>query len=212
MPLRNQNHVKGQTAPLILASASPRRAELLAQAGIRFQVIVSATPEPAEKPAIVPAELWPTCLAYMKAAAVRDQLSSRDNRPRNEIILAADTIVLLGEGRRARILNKPRDRGHARVMLRALSGKSHRVITGLALFQGERFRLGSATAVCRMKRLSPAALNGYLDTGLWRGKAGAYGIQDAHDPFVQLISGEFSTVVGLPMSLLQSEFATFIKE
>jgi septum formation protein len=198
---------------LILASASPRRAELLTEAGMGFEVVVSAAEEPEEKPAGLPVEVWPMCLAFMKATAVRGQIKERRGM-KDAVILGADTIVVEG----GRILNKARDRGHARRMLSSLRGKTHRVVTGIALVQGEgkgreeRVRLSSAEALCRVKRVSDAWLERYLDSGLWKGKAGAYGIQDPLvDPFVELVEGEFGTVVGLPVKLVQSELASFVK-
>ena len=193
---------------LILASASPRRAELLRDAGIRFTVVVSPAEEPEEIPAGIPIELWPMCLAHMKAMAVREKLKTQKAKLKTGVILAADTIVVEGD----RILNKAADRAHARRMLMSLRGKTHRVITGIALVRGERVRLASAEATCRVKRFSTALLESYLDSNLWRGKAGAYGIQDEHDPFVKLMRGEFSTVVGPPMGLVQSELASFAKD
>jgi septum formation protein len=195
---------------IILASASPRRAELLREAGVKFEVVVSPAEEPERKPGGVPTEIWPMCLAYMKAKAVREHVGGRKGtgskrKVEGRVILAADTIVVEGE----RILNKARDRGHARQMLLGLQGKTHRVITGICLMQGERVRLATAEAVCRVKRMSRAWLEEYLDSGLWKGKAGAYGIQDEGDPFVELVRGEFTAVVGLPMGLVQSELASF---
>ena len=202
--------------PLILASASPRRAQLLSEAGITFTVIVSPNHEPERKPAAIPTDLWPMCLAYMKATAVQRKLGTRNSNPKTPTILAADTIVVAGTAPHERILNKARDRAHARQILQSLQGQTHRVITGICLLQasggGERVRLASATALCRIRKKSRAWLEDYLDSGLWRGKAGAYGIQDAHDPFVDLLAGDFSTVVGLPMPLVQSELASFQKD
>ena len=194
--------------PIILASASPRRAELLRAAGIAFGVKVSPAHEPERKPAGIPVDLWPMCLAWMKARAVHDALP---RKAREKIILAADTIVV-DDSAGEQILNKAKDRAHARRMLTGLMGKTHRVITGVALMQGERVRLASAQATCRVRKVSAKWLTGYLDSGLWQGKAGAYGIQDAHDPFIHLVSGEFSTVVGLPMGLVTRELATFFEE
>ena len=188
---------------IILASASPRRAELLRAAGIEFTVQVSPHPEPARKPAGIPVKIWPMCLAYMKAAAVQRHLP----RPsKGTVIVAADTIVVVGE----KILNKARDRSHARQILTSLSGRIHRVITGICLMSadGSRQRLASSQATCKLT-LTRRQLDAYLDTNLWKGKAGAYGIQDDHDPFVTLLSGEFTTVVGLPMKLLRRELASF---
>ena len=198
---------------IVLASASPRRAELLREAGIRFEVVVSPAEEPERKPAGIPVELWPMCLAYMKAMAVKRKLETRNSkretrnakREMKSLILAADTIVVEGD----RILNKAADRAAARRMLWSLRGKRHRVITGIALVRGDAVRLASAEAMCKVGRFSRAFLERYLDSGLWKGKAGAYGIQDEGDPIVTLVTGEFSTVVGLPIPLVQSELSTF---
>ncbi len=116
------------------------------------------------------------------------------------IVLGADTIVVLG----GKTLGKPRDRAHARRMLERLSGTTHEVITGLALLRGETSRFSRAVSVCRIRRLSPGFC-AYLDSGLWKGKAGAYGIQDHDDPWVSLVEGEWSNVVGLPLKLLAHE-------
>jgi septum formation protein len=193
-------------APLILASASPRRAELLTEAQIPFRVVVSPAHEPEHKPPGIPIDLWPMCLAYMKAIAVQQHLPKRQ---RHSLILAADTIVVDDH----RILNKAKDRPHARRMLRSLRGRTHRVITGIALLQGEKLRLSSAQALCRIKRVSDAFIERYLDSGLWKGKAGAYGIQDAHhDPFISLLSGDITTVIGLPIPLVRAELRSFAKD
>ncbi|HVS69928.1 MAG TPA: Maf family protein [Phycisphaerae bacterium] len=192
---------------IILASASPRRAELLRAAGMAFEVRVSPAEEPARKPAVVAVEVWPAVLAYGKAAAVRAALGKRGL---GAVIVGADTIVVSEGGE---ILNKAADRGHARRMLRGLSGKRHRVITGLCLMCGERVRMTYAEAVCRLKKLTERGLEAYLETGLWRGKAGAYGLQDVRkDPFVVLEAGEADTVIGLPVELLKRELASFAKE
>lgn len=183
---------------LILASASPRRAELLARAGYRFKTMPSPVEEPARRLRTIPLELWPTALAFLKAYAVQQQLGD----PR-ATILGADTIVLLD----GKVLGKPRDRRHARQMLRTLSGRRHQVITGLALLRGPVHRFSRAVSVCRIRTLTAGWLETYLDSGLWRGKAGAYGIQDHDDPWVSLVRGEWSNVVGLPMELLARELA-----
>jgi septum formation protein len=206
---------KTKTPAIILASASPRRAELLRDAGISFTVSVSPADEPEVKPSGIPTELWPMCLAYMKATAVQRTLSAQSFRART--ILAADSIVVAGTAPREKILNKAADRSHARRILSALNRKTHRVITGCCLLRGDRIRLFSATATCKLT-LSKSQLEAYLDSNQWRGKAGAYGIQDpashagAADPFVRLFSGEITTVVGLPIPLVQSELASFLED
>lgn len=186
---------------LILASASPRRRELLAAAGYEFKALTSPDEEPTLCPKGVMPEIWPVCLAYAKAQAVR-----RHYKIRHATIIGADTIVILD----GKILGKPRDRRHARTMLSELSGKKHEVITGLALIGDQQEKLLKAVSVCKMKKLSPRELEAYLDSGLWQGKAGAYGIQD-EDPFVSLLSGEWENVVGLPIKLLKKELKTFRK-
>ncbi len=184
--------------PLILASASPRRAELLSQAGYRFDIMPSKARELAHRPHCIPVELWPACVAFHKALAVAA------HAPPGKLILAADTIVVVD----GKILNKAANRAAARRMLSLLSGKHHRVLTGLALIGHGQRLMAVAESVLKMRRLRPAELEVYLDSQLWRGKAGAYGIQDENsgcDPFVHLISGEWSNVVGLPMHLLRKQ-------
>ena len=188
--------------PLVLASGSPRRAELLRQAGFKFSVIKSHIPELSRRPRSVPIKIWPICLALRKASAVAGKLKHP------AIVIGADTIVVLD----GKIINKARDRAHGRQILQSLSGKKHAVITGIALIKADTCRLAVATSVCRMKKLSPRWLQKYLDSGLWKGKAGAYGIQNHDDPVVQLISGEWSNVVGLPMGLLKQELESFLQE
>jgi len=186
--------------PFILASASPRRAELLQSAGYKFTVHVSPAREPAHKPANIPTDVWPAVLAAIKAQAVQQHLRTK------KLIVAADTIVVCEN----RILNKAHNRAHAGRMLSSLFDKQHQVITGLAFLQQDRLRLARAVATCYIKRPTNAWLDAYLDSNLWRGKAGAYGIQDpSAEKLVKLIAGEWSTVVGLPMQLLASELRSF---
>lgn len=184
----------GRNIDLVLASASPRRAELLRDAGYQFRVVKSALSEPSRRPASVPIRAWPLCLALRKAQSVAAHIRT------NAIVIGADTIVVHD----GRIINKAANRRHAREILRSLSGTTHQVITGLVLLCGDECRLESVVSICRMKTLSERRLEAYLNSNLWRGKAGAYGIQDSpHDPFVRLISGEHSNVMGLPMETLR---------
>ena len=179
---------------LVLASASPRRAELMRKAGYRFRVAKSALHEPARRPESVPIRVWPVCLALRKAQGV-----VHTQRP-DSIIIGADTIVVHDR----RIINKAATRRHAEAILRGLSGTTHEVITGLVVLRGDQCRMESVVSICLMKRLSEQQLQNYLDSNLWRGKAGAYGIQDSpQDPFVTLIAGEHSNVMGLPLATLQ---------
>lgn len=185
---------------LVLASASPRRAELLSEAGYRFEVMTSLAREPALRPRQVPIDVWPCVLAHIKAASVQ-----RQSRNPRALIVGADTIVVL----RGRVMNKARNRTHARHMLARLFGHQHQVITGIALLRGERLRLARAVSTCFVRWPSESWLEEYLDSGLWKGKAGAYGIQDG-DKLVRLVAGEFTNVMGLPMELLARELESFV--
>lgn len=189
---------------IVLASASPRRLELLASAGYTPEVRACSIAEPEVRPEYVPIDLWPMMLAFLKARNV--QASLRDPRA---TVIGADTIVVLHD----EILGKPKDVRHARAMLEGLSGKRHDVITGLAVLRGTQQRLTRAISVCKIKRLRAEWLDDYLHSGHWRGKAGAYGIQDdRREEFVTLVSGEWSNVVGLPMKLLAAELQSLRNE
>ena len=180
---------------LILGSASPRRKELLAQLGIVPDAIlppdIDETPKRGELPR-------PYCarMAAEKAAAVQAGA--------DDIVLCADTTVALGR----RILGKPADAGEAAAFLTSLGGRRHEVITAVAVRRGARLWAREVVSVVKFKRLSDIELNGYLASGEWQGKAGAYGIQGLAGAFVPWMQGSFTGVVGLPVAetaqLLQS--------
>lgn len=181
--------------PLILASGSPRRRQLLEEAGYEFQVI--APHEDAECGVCSqngPAGLV-TDLAFRKAAAVRSQLSL----PQGAALVAADTVAECD----GFVLGKPRDEAHARAMLRQLRGKAHRVLSGVCVWPLDRAEPLIRVAVTQlmMDDLSDEAIDEYLATGEWRGKAGAFGYQDRLG-WVHVIEGSESNVVGLPMEML----------
>ena len=172
---------------LILGSASPRRRELLAQIGLTPDAIIA--PDIDEDP--VRGELpRPYCarMAREKAAAIP--------AGPDEIVLCADTTVALGR----RILGKPRDAGEAAAFLVALGGRRHQVFTAVAVKRGDRLWQREVVTAVKMKRLSDDELNGYLASGEWQGKAGAYGIQGRAGAFFPWISGSFTGVVGLPVA------------
>lgn len=174
---------------LILASASPRRRNLLEEAGYRFEVHPADIDEENYPVNLLPGELA-LRLAREKAAAVARQYP-------DAVVLAADTVVAFGD----MILGKPRDAEHARQMLTLLAGTTHIVITGVAVRHQDR-NFAQETRVMsavRMRRLSKREIDQYIATGEWQGKAGGYGIQD-EDPFVTRMSGSHSNIVGLPMS------------
>ncbi len=168
---------------LVLASGSPRRRDLLAQLGLTFTVApanVDETPRSGERPVALVRRL-----AAAKAAAV-------DGDP----VLAADTIVEVDGS----TLGKPVDANDARAMLRRLSGRAHRVHTGVAVRSGERVEVDVATTIVRFAPLTPALLEWYVATGEPLDKAGAYAIQGRGGVFVEHVHGSVSNVVGLPLT------------
>jgi septum formation protein len=177
----------GPTPRLILGSASPRRRDLLAQIGVVPAVVlppeIDETPQKGELPRV-----YCRRLARAKADAV-------PGGP-EDVILCADTTVALGR----RILGKPRDAGEAAAFLVALGGRRHQVITCIAVRRGARLWTRDSLSAVKMKRLSDAELNGYLASGEWQGKAGAYAIQGRAGAFIPWISGSFTGIVGLPLA------------
>jgi len=183
---------------LILASRSPRRRELLAEAGYDFTIV--APHESAECGVCsreTPEDLV-SRLARQKAADVVPKVSSG-------LVLACDTVVEC-EGQ---ILGKPANEDHARQMLRMLSGREHRVLSGLCLWKapGGNPRVRLAVTRLRMDRLSAAEIDDYLESGLWDGKAGGFGYQDRLG-WIHVVEGSETNVVGLPMELLAEMLAT----
>lgn len=184
---------------LILASASPRRSQLLAEAGYRFDVEPSDLEEETAARGIPSHQLAET-LARLKAESVAKRHTGQP-----AVILAADTIVLSSRGE---VLGKPSDRDDARRILRALAGTVHGVVTGFCCIRCEDGRRisGAARSDVFMRPLNDREIEAYLDSGHWQGKAGAYGIQDtpgreigAGDAFIESIGGELTNIVGLPM-------------
>jgi septum formation protein len=171
---------------LILASASPRRLELLARLGVVPDAVVPAEiderPRKAERP-----DLYARRMAAEKAAAIAEPGS---------LVLAADTVVAAGR----RILPKAESEAEARAALALLSGRRHRVHSAVALrdFEG-RTRLRLSTSLVAFKPLSAAELDSYLASGEWRGKAGGYAIQGRAEALVRRLSGSHSGVMGLPL-------------
>jgi len=178
---------------LVLASGSPRRSQLLAEAGIPFVAVTPSLSEPDDILTKLPPLQQAEALAYFKARAVAEQMPGR-------YVLGADTIVAKG----SEVLGKPSDEAAARRMLRELSGARHRVITGVALLGpgGERLIASDVTFIT-MRPMSPREIDGYIASGEWRGKAGAYAIQETADRFVAAVEGSFSNVVGLPLELVR---------
>ncbi|MFH1747489.1 MAG: Maf family protein [Planctomycetota bacterium] len=178
------------TQSLILASASPRRYELLKQIMPRFQIKACPLAEPSSKPDAVNAVAWAEALAYFKARAVADR------HPGNWV-LGADTVVVCEQ----MLLGKPLNVDDARRMLLLQAGRACDVITGLCFVRvnGGTQRLFHAALTRVWMRADQAQIETYLRSGDWSGKAGAYGIQDVGDRLVERIEGSFSNVVGLPL-------------
>jgi len=182
--------ISAASAGWILASASPRRRELLSALGIHCRIDPSTTPEP-------PLRLGESPRAYAVRAA-RAKAVEAARKHRAGLIIAADTIVVAED----RILGKPCDEQDARGMLRRLSGRWHDVITGLCLLDCRTRRSRSACAISRVRfrRLSRSELSWYLATGEYHDKAGAYAIQGYASLFIDRIEGCYFNVVGFPIS------------
>jgi septum formation protein len=176
---------------LILASASPRRRQLLAEAGYDFEVDPSGILEPEPGPDVDPA-FYAADLAWRKAASVARRRGSG-------LVLASDTVAAVD----GQILNKPADRADAARMIRLQEGLDSDVLTALCLFCAERWEWVGAveTSTVRFRPLSDVERTEFLDSNRWIGKAGAYGVQD-NDPFITIARGSFSNVVGLPLERL----------
>ena len=175
-----------RVSALVLGSGSPRRLELLAQLGVVPDAVrppdIDETPIKAELPRVYCERI--TALKLAAVAAGED-----------DVVLCADTTVAVGR----RILGKPEDAAEAERFLRLLSGRRHRVVTALGVRRGDRSWYRTVETVVRFKLLSDIEIAGYLATGDWRGKAGAYAIQGPAGAFVSWIGGSFSGVVGLPL-------------
>lgn len=190
-----------QSRPLILASGSPRRGELMSAAGYQFSVIIPADgaedqPRPNE-----PAAKVVERLAYQKAADVAARLE-------NAFVIAADTLGVLGD----LLLGKPADAADARRMLELLSGRRHQVLTGVCLWDvaDRRIVIESIATELQMKPLDDATITGHIHSLRWQGKAGGFGFQDGND-WLEIVSGSESNVVGLPMERLAELISEFDK-
>ena len=201
--LSNTGRPKGQSSErivmnsksyLILASASPRRRQILTDMGIPFEVCPCELPEPVDRPIDLAPGSWAEALAHFKARPVAESNPGR-------YVLGADTIVVCEE----ELLGKPHDLNDARRMLELQAGRETDVITGIALVGPTKLRtriLRHAVTKVWM-RDDVIEREAYLQSGDWSGKAGAYGIQTIGDRLVERIEGEFSNVVGLPVELVR---------
>ena len=189
-----------ETPPrLLLASASPRRRELLLQAGFRFEVFATATDE-----AAVPGE-DAVALALRLARAKAEAAFAARHEP-GVVSLGADTVVAVPGGE---LLAKPEDDRDAARMLRLLSGTTHQVITGVCVCGTERTEAAAALTYVTLHMLSEAEIAAYVASGESRGKAGAYAIQGRAARFIPGIHGDYTNVVGLPLALTTTILAAF---
>jgi septum formation protein len=172
----------------VLASASPQRRAILTQIGAAFDIEVSEAEELAEGP---PEELVLEN-AFRKARAVADRLGP--TRP----VLGVDTVVALGR----QIFHKPPDAVAARAALAALAGREHTVLSGVCLIEGDRIQSAAARPRVRFRALTAGQLDGYVETGEWRGRAGGYAIQERGALLVSSIEGDYLNIVGLPVATL----------
>ncbi len=181
----------GIVEPLVLASSSPRRSDLLQAIGIPFEVARPVQDDEGY-------DLWDGG-ELLRSRAVKKAESVRDFYP-NRMILAADTVVVVD----SRVLGKPADAAAAEHMLFTLSGRSHNVYTALCLLDGtqQRQKLDICRTQVTFKRLEPSWIHAYLKSGEPMDKAGAYGIQGLGSLWVDSIQGCYYNVVGLPLSLL----------
>jgi septum formation protein len=171
---------------LVLASASPRRLELLARLGVIPHSVVPAGIDETPRKGELPAD-YARRMAAEKAAAVAAP---------GALVLAADTVVAAGR----RILPKAESEAEARAALALLSGRRHRVLSAVTLVDGEgRARHRLSTSLVGFKRLSEEEVAAYLAAGEWRGKAGGYAIQGRAEALVRSLSGSHSGVMGLPL-------------
>ena len=183
---------------LILASESPRRKQLLEEAGFELEVDPAGIDEPEPSHEMSP-WAYAAHLAWRKAAEVARRRSTG-------LIVGADTICIV-EGE---ILNKPLDRSDAERMIRLQEGRNTHVLSGICLYRVDRNEWIGAVevSIVRFKPLSDQERIAYLDSEAWQGKSGGYGVQD-NDPVVTVVHGSFSNVVGLPVERLKALLQTY---
>jgi septum formation protein len=181
-----------QAHRLILASGSPARRELLQRAGHAFEVMPAQIDEP-DGTGVTDPRAYVQQVAWLKAAAVAPRIDAG-------LVLAADTVGWLA----GRIIGKPADEADARRILNTLGGTVHELWTGVVLWRRPddvQFAWQEVSKV-RFQKLSATQLDAYLATRTWQGCSGAYAIQEKDDPYVTLLSGSLTNVIGLPMETL----------
>jgi septum formation protein len=172
---------------IVLASASPRRQELLRQVFLSFRVVPSTFDEQVSEP-MPPGDL----VRHLAVSKARDVAAGVPGA----LVIGADTIVVLDGA----ILGKPKDRADAIAMLERLSGREHQVMTGVAIVTAGRELVEYEVTTVRFRPLEPGQINRYVDSGEPMDKAGAYGIQGRAGAMISAIAGDYFNVVGLPLS------------
>lgn len=182
---------------IILASQSPRRKQLLAQAGYEFDVIIADVDE--TNPPGMPGGQVPAFLAQKKAAAI-------ESHAHNAVIIAADTVVLLGD----EILGKPADAANAKAMLQKLSGRMHKVVTGVCLQKGRKQDVFSVVTEVYFRPLSEQQIDHYIANYQPFDKAGSYAIQEWIGLIgIEKINGDYYNVMGLPIGTVVERLRMF---
>ena len=181
----------------ILASASPRRREMLQHLGLNFTIVCADADESSEERN---GERLVELLAARKAAAVKDALQKQGRLTPDTVILAADTVVVSPEGE---ILGKPHDAQDAHRMLRLLSGNTHKVISGICVALGDRTVTSHEVTEVSFAPLADNVIDSYIASGEPMDKAGAYGIQDTASLWIEGIRGDYFNVVGLPLHRME---------
>lgn len=181
---------------LILASKSPRRKEILENLGVKFEIITCDTDEHTSER---DGARYVREIALRKGEAVRKMLAESGKMSEDTLILACDTVVVSDGGE---IMGKPRDRADAKRMILAFSGKTHYVISGIALISGERAVTAHERTAVHFDTVDTDALEKYLDTDEAYDKAGAYAIQGYASFWINGIEGDYFNVVGLPVKRL----------
>ncbi len=186
-----------KTPRLILASASPRRSALLSQIGLTFEIFPCEIEEPSPDNNLSP-EKATRKLAKLKARVVAERFT-------DGIVIGADTLVL----HKKELLGKPKNKADAKLMLSRLSGKSHKVITGVSLINVKKQTESNWSEITKVyfRNLSSTEIDNYIQSGEAKDKAGAYGIQGRAAAFVKRIDGCYFNVVGLPLASLVERLA-----
>ncbi len=181
----------------ILASASPRRREILSHIGLDFRVVVADVDEGSD---LTDGARLVEQLSERKALAVKQKLTASGAWDEQTVIIAADTVVVDPDGR---ILGKPTDKTDAARMLRMLSDNTHRVISGVAVIAKDKTAVSHEITEVTFSHLNDAIIDRYIESGEPMDKAGAYGIQDTAALWVSGIEGDYFNVVGLPLHHLE---------